>query len=113
MMYCSACGKEVMDEAVICPNCGCMINEDGIKPNGISSGRNKNIQVSVILGIMGIVFALLFAIIGHIASIIGIILGIKEYKETGKMTGLILSILGEVCSIFSSIIGAIIFSGLF
>lgn len=24
-MYCSKCGKETMDEAVICPNCGCPI----------------------------------------------------------------------------------------
>ena len=22
-MFCSKCGKEIMDEAVICPNCGC------------------------------------------------------------------------------------------
>ncbi len=22
-MYCSKCGKELLDEAVICPNCGC------------------------------------------------------------------------------------------
>ncbi len=23
MKYCSKCGKEIMDEAVICPGCGC------------------------------------------------------------------------------------------
>ncbi len=22
-MFCSKCGKEIMDEAVVCPNCGC------------------------------------------------------------------------------------------
>ena len=112
-MYCSVCGKEVMDEAVICPSCGCMIKKDGIKTIGKSSGSDKKTQTSVILGIIGIAFAWLFALIGHIVSIIGIILGIKEYKETEKMTGLILSIIGEVCSIFSSIIGAVVFSGLF
>lgn len=113
MMYCSVCGKEVMDEAVICPSCGCMIKKDGIKTSIASSGIDKKTQTSVILGITGIVFAWLFALVGHIVSIIGIIFGIKEYKETEKMTGLILSIIGEVCSIFSSIIGAVIFSGLF
>lgn len=25
-MFCSKCGKEIMDEAVICPNCGCATN---------------------------------------------------------------------------------------
>ncbi len=23
MKYCSKCGNELLDEAVICPNCGC------------------------------------------------------------------------------------------
>ncbi|MBE7040093.1 MAG: zinc-ribbon domain-containing protein [Ruminococcaceae bacterium] len=23
MKYCSKCGKEIMDDAVICPGCGC------------------------------------------------------------------------------------------
>lgn len=25
-MFCSKCGKEIMNEAVICPNCGCATN---------------------------------------------------------------------------------------
>ena len=90
-----------------------MIKKAGIKPNRDSSGGDKKTQISVILGIIGIVFAWIFALIGHIVSIIGIIFGIKEYKETEKMTGLVLSIIGEVSSILSSIIGAVAFSGLF
>ena len=23
MKFCSKCGKEIMDEAIVCPNCGC------------------------------------------------------------------------------------------
>ena len=102
-----------MDEAVICPSCGCMIKKEGTKTNENSSKYDKKTQIAIILGIIGIVFAWLFALVGHIVSVVGIILGIKEYKETEKMTGLILSIIGEVCSIFSSIIGAVVFSGLF
>lgn len=113
-MYCTVCGKEVVDEATICPNCGCMIEKDGVKAIvSASYETNKKTQVSVILGIIGIIFAWLFALIGHIVSIIGIVLGIKDYKESEKMTGLILSIIGEACSILSSIIGAVALSGLF
>ncbi|MBR4888064.1 MAG: DUF4190 domain-containing protein [Clostridia bacterium] len=65
-------------------------------------------SASLVLGILGIIFAWLFALIGHILSIIGIVLGVKEYKKTEKMTGLILSIIGESCAIFSSIIGVIV-----
>ena len=111
--FCWNCGSGINVNAVICPSCGCMIKKDSIKTGTNSSGSDKKTQTSVILGIIGIVFAWLFALVGHIVSIIGIVQGIKEYKDTEKMTGLILSIIGEVCSIFSSIIGAVAFSGLF
>ena len=110
-MYCSFCGKEILDEAVICPGCGCMVQNSSVKKVvSTSSDSEKKTQVSLILGIVSIVFAWLFALVGHITSIIGIVTGIKEYKETDKMIGLVLSIVGEVCSIFSSIIGAVAFS---
>lgn len=72
--------------------------------------ENKKVQKSLILGVIGIVFAWLFALVGHIVSIIGIIIGVKEYKETNKNTGMIISIIGEVCSIISSIIGVVMLS---
>lgn len=71
--------------------------KDGIRSSIIFPETGKKAQISIILGIMGIVFAWLFAFVGHIVSIIGIILGIKEYKETEKLTGLVLNIIGEVC----------------
>lgn len=110
MKYCSKCGKELMDEAVICVGCGCKI-EDGKGIPKISASEEAKPRTAVTLGIIGIVFAWLFALVGHVVSIIGIVVGIKEYKETEKMTGLVLSIIGEVCAIFSSIIGAAIMSG--
>ena len=113
-MYCSVCGKEILDEAVICTGCGCMVKSPSVKEAvSTPSDNQKKTQVSLILGIVGIVFAWLFALVGHITSIIGIVIGIKEYKETDKMTGLVLSIVGEVCSIFSSIIGAVVLSNVF
>ena len=73
----------------------------------------KSSKAPIVLGITGIIMAWLLAIAGHALSITGIALGIKEYKATGKMTGLVLSIIGEVCAIISSVIGAISFSGMF
>ena len=69
--------------------------------------NQKKVQISLILGIIGIVSAWLYALGGHILSIIGIVFGVKEYKETGNMIGLVLSIIGEVCSVISSLIGII------
>ena len=113
MKYCSKCGKELLDEAVVCPGCGCAVgnpNQAYITINPVPV--KKDSKAPIILGIVGIIFAWLFALVGHVTSIIGIILGIKEYRNSGKMTGLTLSIIGEVCAILSSIIGVAAMSGL-
>lgn len=106
--FCTHCGNEVNEDADVCIKCGCWV-----KKNTSAPANEEKAKVSLILGIIGIVSAWLFALVGHITSIIGIVIGIKEYKETEKMTGLVLSIIGEVCSIFSSIIGAVAFSSIF
>lgn len=109
-MFCSVCGKEISENAVICTGCGCAVegkNSSALRP------AEKKTQLSLILGIVGIVCAWLFALAGHIVSVIGIIYGIKEYKQSEKISGLAVSIVGEVCSIFSSIIGAVALAGAF
>ena len=104
-MYCAKCGKQLLDEAVICPGCGCMVKN--VTLGNPAPTNQKKVQISLILGIIGIVSAWLYALGGHILSIIGIVFGVKEYKETGNMIGLVLSIIGEVCSVISSLIGII------
>lgn len=106
-MYCSTCGKEINDDAVVCVGCGCLVQKASQSKKTPQTNTENKTQTALILGIVGIIFAWIFALVGHIASIIGIVIGIKEYKETNKMTGLVLSIVGEVCAIFSSIIGAV------
>lgn len=31
MKYCSSCGSELKDEAVICPKCGCAVNDRALR----------------------------------------------------------------------------------
>lgn len=78
-------------------------NKAPVNPQNNDSG--KKTQVSLVLGIIGIVFAWIFALVGHVISIIGIVVGVSENKKTGKNTGLIVSIIGEVCAVISSFIG--------
>ena len=47
MKYCSKCGKELLDEAVICPNCGCFASPYGWKAN--RSGYVTAIKVLMII----------------------------------------------------------------
>ena len=65
-------------------------------------------KAALVLGILGIVFAWLFALVGHVLSIIGIVIGNKEKKTMNYSTGLTLSIIGEVCAAISSILGIIL-----
>ena len=109
MKFCEKCGKEIMDETVVCPNCGCGIDSTSVN-NQIEENKSAS-KVSVALGIAGIVGGVLLAIVGHICSIIAIILGIVDCTKKKKPTGLILGIIGEVVSIISSIIGAAIMTG--
>lgn len=63
-MYCSKCGEEIMDEAVICPKCGCETNVKKAQheyPDEPKTG-------------MGVLFALLL-------GVIGLIIGICLYKD--------------------------------
>lgn len=103
--FCANCGSEINPGAVICVRCGA--NTAPVATATPGAPTAKKTQTSMILGIIGIVFAWIFALVGHVTSIIGIIIGAKEYKETNKSTGLILSIIGEACSILSSLIGII------
>ena len=53
MKYCSQCGKELVDEAVVCPNCGCAVQAP------VSQQEDKP---STVLNIL----AFLFPVIGLI-----------------------------------------------
>lgn len=56
MKFCRHCGKEIMDEAVICPGCGCaveVIREKKI--SGETAGNGKSI-CTMIFGILALAF---------------------------------------------------------
>ena len=90
MKFCEKCGKEIMDEAVICPGCGCAIgkNEETKKVE-----VPKQAKTASLLGILSI---LLLAPLG----IPAIILANKSKAETGGVmckqakTGFVCGIIG-------------------
>ena len=44
MKYCSKCGKELVDEAVICVGCGCMVGE---MPKSRRSNNDDEISIGL------------------------------------------------------------------
>ena len=78
--------------------------------------EKKQIYVpSLVLGIISIVFACLLAIVGWVCSVVGICLAVANMKkeDLNCLPGLITSIVGIACSMFSSIIGAVIMTNAF
>ncbi len=90
MKFCQKCGKEIMDEAVVCPGCGCSIEKATTSAKVAVPKRAKTAQV------FGILSILLLAPFG----IPAIILANKSKEETGGVmckqakTGLICGIIG-------------------
>ena len=93
MKYCSQCGKELVDEAVVCPNCGCAVqaplNQQEDKP---STGLN--------------ILAFLFPLVGLILFLCFQKTTPVRAKAIGKWA-LIGFIVGVALSILSGVLGAL------
>lgn len=89
-MFCKNCGKEINDNAVVCPNCG-VATENMAKNNSAPAPAQKNS-----MAIAGFVLALLgFNVISLILSIVGLSYSKRpEYAGDGKgfaIAGIVLS----------------------
>lgn len=73
MKFCAKCGNEVLDEAVICPKCGCSLSASG------DASKQNNIIGNVEDKANGGLIALSILI-----PIAGIILWPLKHKETPK-----------------------------
>lgn len=70
MKYCSNCGKEILEKAVICPYCGCMVAENEISGGRVSNqiiGENKA-STALILSIIGLFVLGFLGIIGIVMA---------------------------------------------
>ena len=54
MRYCSHCGKEIMDAAVICVHCGCPVNNSPVAVTNRSHGMETAVKVFMVLSSISI-----------------------------------------------------------
>ena len=106
-MFCGKCGKELENNTQYCPFCG-----ENVKLIDTTKKTEDSIFIpSLILGIIGICFSMLFALIGHICCIVGICIHPKKENYSNRNSYYV-CIVGEVLSIISSILGFMIFASL-
>ena len=94
MKYCTHCGKELLNEAVICVNCGCMVKMPvSTAPAGIADDRllNKLAERVKINGIIWLVIGILQVIAGLLISwfswwvlIVGVLNIISSVKDLNR-----------------------------
>jgi len=101
MKFCSHCGKEIMDEAVICPGCGCAVAGNQISQNEPQTEVYESKSTANC--------ALLFAFFLPLLGIIFGIIGACKYKDSSLKSKSIISI---VVSIVMWIVWAAIFINL-
>lgn len=54
MKFCSKCGKEIMDEAVICPNCGCAVENKAQAVQAPAVQVPKSAKQAQVFGILSV-----------------------------------------------------------
>ena len=122
MKFCEKCGKELMDDAVVCPGCGCSTGKRPQKPSEpkshvIVEKSEKETSsalsiVSIVVGGIGILMAWLIALLGYLfggAALACALVATKNNCGDKKAkTGLLLAIITLACSVINSIIGMII-----
>ena len=97
--FCSNCGNEVADQAVICPKCGVSTGQNAAVSNNNNGTSNG-------MAIAGFILSFFVPLLGLIFSIIGL----KKVKETNKGKGL--STAGVIISsiaLFITLIVTIVF----
>ena len=89
MKYCTHCGKEIMDEAVICMNCGCQVKKEAsiaedVLVNDLSSRLKTNGVIWICIASIQILAGIAFDWILLIIGVLNIISAINDltYSKT-------------------------------
>ena len=104
MKYCTKCGKELVDEAVVCVHCGCAVA-------GATVATNPNDAPSTGLAVLSFFFPL----VGLILYVVNMNTSPLKAKSAGKgaLIGVIASaVVGVISAIFSMALLGAFFGGL-
>lgn len=116
MKYCTHCGAELLDEAVLCPKCGCWVNSVATSPTTeIKEELKTNVcaLIGFILSLVSICMIVnlfgLLSVAGLVLSIVGLVQICKRGNQKGKRR----AIAGIVVSAIFLIDGALFWSFIF
>jgi uncharacterized membrane protein YvbJ len=90
MKYCTHCGTELVDEAVVCTKCGCAVGTTGQIAPVVSEIDRKFVVglLVVVLGIVGVIYSYHYdssPLVPIIVGLVGAIMMRKPKKQYGYM----------------------------
>ncbi len=114
-MFCAKCGKEIPNDAKVCPNCGAAVEEEKATPvveaKPVEAPKKSKVLVlSIVLSVIGSVVSLFVPLIGYVLGAVTIGSGIdaKKKNDSAATVAIILGVVCVVISLASNIIGAIL-----
>lgn len=114
-MFCAKCGKEIPNDAKVCPNCGAAVEEENATPvveaKPVEAPKKSKVLVlSIVLSVIGSVVSLFVPLIGYVLGAVTIGSGIdaKKKNDSAATVAIILGVVCVVISLASNIIGAIL-----
>ncbi len=128
MKYCTHCGKELLDEAVICVGCGCAVAGQNIQTaksqqidsttliNTLSQRVNTNAIIWLVIGILQIIGGIFINWFLLIVGVLNIISSVQDMKYSKvlleKPTGVVAkfeSLTGPIITlVYNLVIGGVI-----
>ena len=112
-MFCRVCGKEINDEAVICPHCGCSVKDEPTVSKSASGEKTGKSNVMSIVGFILSLVSLLISLFGTVATagLVLSIIGLVQCNQKGErlkglaIAGLIVSIVSLIYTVYVLIYG--------
>lgn len=102
-MICKKCGTVVDDYEKVCPNCGSSMKDLDDELDDDTEMKKSFYTENLVLGIIGIIFAILLPLITYCVSIVGLVLSIKKKDKVG----IILNSIALVGAVINSIAGVV------
>lgn len=110
MKFCTHCGKQVLDDAIICPACGCSVQYDGKSKTTSGQPTVTPVYSAPVndtysaLSIAGFVCSFFTTIVGLVLSIVAF----NEAKRTGSQKSKSMSTAGIIISAIE--LGLVVFA---
>lgn len=107
-MFCKSCGKEINDNAVVCPFCGCQtgVPQQPYAQQNVYQNQYPQQQGGDEINVGLVILSIFIPIVGIILGAVNISNGKKKSGKAYLTAGIIVAAIGIVISIIGAIIAA-------